>query len=454
VEQETGELFLTFLKLQTGGDTNLIYRKMAFKIFVTVHEEDVEDVVTHLRANLNVKIISNIKTTSEQAVISFRCSDDRLSEILDSLTTDKGIGSDRGIIDVIHIATTRPFLWGESGESKEKKSEIIKFAARKQLTEQIYVQVYEESKCTIDYTLYCLVGAILAGIGLATDNAVTIVASMLVSPLMGPIMGMTLGTIMRSKFLIRNALISEAVGIAIVFITGALLGLIFSPFGNEKALKFPTFQMLDRGRVDSIVFGICIAFVSGIGIALSVSHGAVNSLVGVAISSSLLPPITNSGMLLTYGLIHPYVTHVTLRSDSTTTAQNYNVSDFVVMSAISFSIFVLNIIFIYVTGLVMFKIKQMAPLKNEVNAPQWKDFKNLAPVENHIRTKSLLFTSIPDSEEDGALPPHLSRSRSAYSVKLRQYNAMKRSATQVEDLDASTDSPRSQLTVPEQRFSI
>ena len=48
--------------------------------------------------------------------------------------------------------------------------------------------------------------------------------------------------------------------------------------------------MIDRGRVRSLYVGVLIAIPSGAGVALSVLGGNAGSLVGVAISASLLPP--------------------------------------------------------------------------------------------------------------------------------------------------------------------
>ena len=55
--------------------------------------------------------------------------------------------------------------------------------------------------------------------------------------------------------------------------------------------------MHGRGTDAGIYIGIVIAVVSGIGVALSILSNNANSLVGVAISASLLPPAVNCGML-------------------------------------------------------------------------------------------------------------------------------------------------------------
>lgn len=68
--------------------------------------------------------------------------------------------------------------------------------------------------------------AIVAGVGLASNNVAAIIAAMLISPLMGPILGLSFGTTMNDRNLTRHSFISCCVGLVICFITGLLIGLI------------------------------------------------------------------------------------------------------------------------------------------------------------------------------------------------------------------------------------
>ena len=64
---------------------------------------------------------------------------------------------------------------------------------------------------TFDFLMLCVVAAMISCIGLATNNDVIIVASMLVSPLMGPIMAITFGTVISDKIFILEGLKTERV---------------------------------------------------------------------------------------------------------------------------------------------------------------------------------------------------------------------------------------------------
>jgi len=60
---------------------------------------------------------------------------------------------------------------------------------------------------------------------------------------------------------------------------------------------WPTDQMRGRGNYMSLAIGCLVAVPSGCGVALSILAGNAGSLVGVAISASLLPPAVNCGIL-------------------------------------------------------------------------------------------------------------------------------------------------------------
>jgi len=65
------------------------------------------------------------------------------------------------------------------------------------------------------------------------------------------------------------------------------------PLGEE----WPTAEMSNRATWSNFFCGIPIAFFSGLGVAVGLLDSETNSLVGVAISASLLPPAVNAGML-------------------------------------------------------------------------------------------------------------------------------------------------------------
>lgn len=85
------------------------------------------------------------------------------------------------------------------------------------------------------------------------------------------------------------------------------------------------------------------------GVALSILGNNTASLVGVAISASLLPPAVNAGICWAHAIL--------IQFDDTME----NTEDFVSIGAISFALTCVNIVCIWVSGILMFTIKEVAP---------------------------------------------------------------------------------------------
>ena len=90
------------------------------------------------------------------------------------------------------------------------------------LVQQIKRKIEGGFEFTFDFLMLCVVAAMIACIGLATNNDVIIVASMLVSPLMGPIMAITFGTVIADKIFILEGLKTELVALLLCLVASCL----------------------------------------------------------------------------------------------------------------------------------------------------------------------------------------------------------------------------------------
>ena len=153
---------------------------------------------------------------------------------------------------------------------------------------------------TFDYLAFLFLASLIALLGLIEDSAVVIVASMLVSPIMGPILAIIFGCVVADKELrnrgIRNALISLLLCIVIGFILGMIV-ISAEEWYNDEGDKFITKEMTMRGSLKDMPLDFVIAIASGAAAALSILGENTSSMVGVAISASLLPPAVNAGLL-------------------------------------------------------------------------------------------------------------------------------------------------------------
>ncbi|XP_063363110.1 uncharacterized protein LOC134651926 isoform X2 [Cydia amplana] len=160
---------------------------------------------------------------------------------------------------------------------------------------QVLHDVRAEAALTFDWLFLLLVAAFVSAIGLAENSTVILVASMLISPLMGPITAGTLGTAVRDRSLQQMGVLHELLGLFLALVVGFLFGLTISAVDERYGIgQWPTDEMMARCELRSLWVGVLVAIPSGAGVAVAVLGEYTASLVGVAISLSLLPPAVNA----------------------------------------------------------------------------------------------------------------------------------------------------------------
>ena len=91
------------------------------------------------------------------------------------------------------------------------------------------------------------------------------------------------------------------------------------------------------------------------GVALSILGNNTSSLVGVAISASLLPPAVNAGICWVFAIV----------GRASDKYGSDNDDNFNLIAGISFALTMLNIVCIWASGIFMFQIKEVAPAKSK-----------------------------------------------------------------------------------------
>jgi uncharacterized membrane protein len=143
--------------------------------------------------------------------------------------------------------------------------------------------------------------------------------------------------------LCRIALVTEVVSLFVCVITGVIVGACMLPFAIAD--DWPTSEMYNRGTSTNFWVGFPVAFFSGLGVAVSLLDDQTSSLVGVAISASLLPPAVNAGMILVAFLAYDPTRHSFDR--------NLDQHDFLVMSLYSLGLTLINIVLIIISSMLM-----------------------------------------------------------------------------------------------------
>ena len=177
------------------------------------------------------------------------------------------------------------------------------------LVAEVVKRIKSEAEFTFDYVALLCIASTIALLGLIEDSTVVIVASMLVSPLMGTILAAIFGAVISHTDLrnkgIRHVLASLILCVFIGFVFGLLIvwGLFEKCNYKIDFEKWPTDEMMERGNWRAYVLDIFIAIFSGAGAALSVLGDNMYSMVGVAMSASLMPPAVNAGLLWAVAIV-------------------------------------------------------------------------------------------------------------------------------------------------------
>lgn len=214
-------------------------------------------------------------------------------------------------------------------------------------TKLMHDRFLNSSQFDFNYTTLLVIAATIAALGLANESSASVIASMLVSPLMGPVTSVAYGLSIGDFKMVRMGLVTEIVSLIVCVVVGALFAAVMLPFDISD--KWPTDEMKSRGTIQNFLVGIPIAFFSGLGVAVGLLDSQTNSLVGVAISASLLPPAVNCGMF--------YVIEWSYLGDS---------GNYFKMGNISMGLTLVNILFIIIASMLMFRLKETLPIEKSI----------------------------------------------------------------------------------------
>jgi uncharacterized hydrophobic protein (TIGR00271 family) len=161
------------------------------------------------------------------------------------------------------------------------------------------VVMFEEpdlSKRLVRFGALLILASAIATYGLMGDSVATVIGAMIVAPLMLPIMGLAFSiSIADRKGIVVSILVSIAgiaTAIAVGFILAQTAGSAFDPTSNAQIMARTSPRLVD----------LAAALATGLAGAFAISRKDVSdTLPGVAIAISLVPPLANVGILLATG---------------------------------------------------------------------------------------------------------------------------------------------------------
>jgi len=150
--------------------------------------------------------------------------------------------------------------------------------------------IIQSSAPKFDFYLLVVLSTLIVSFGLILDNIILVIGDMLVTPLLSPILAISLGiVILNFKVFLRSIKIfvySAISSISIAFLVGH-----FSSFDINSI------TILGKMEVGYLPF--LVAFVAGLAASYTWVKPDLNSILpGIAITVTLIPPLTASGLAL------------------------------------------------------------------------------------------------------------------------------------------------------------
>ena len=166
---------------------------------------------------------------------------------------------------------------------------------------EIYGKLYFEGDKRLrkltNYVVMLLLATVISTYGVTSDSTATVIGAMLVAPLMTPIMGVTLALVTGKEDRVIRSLVLVILSVIAVIFFSAIL-----------SFPIPYLDFQENGeiasRVEPGLSALGVALAAGAAGAFATSRKSVgDSLPGVAISISLVPPLSVAGIALSQARI-------------------------------------------------------------------------------------------------------------------------------------------------------
>ena len=166
----------------------------------------------------------------------------------------------------------------------------------KRMRDQLFFEGPERNRRLSRYWLLLPLSAVIASAGVVSDSTATVIGAMIVAPLMTPILGIVLAVVLTDGANLRRCLLLVMAGAVAVVALSWLLGL-FVPYPVVAATNSQVAARVTPRIVD-LVAALATGAVGSVALARS---DISDTLPGVAIAISLVPPLAVVGLTLESG---------------------------------------------------------------------------------------------------------------------------------------------------------
>ena len=148
----------------------------------------------------------------------------------------------------------------------------------------------------IRFWILLTLAAAISTFGLLSDSVAAVIGAMIVAPLMLPIMGLAFGISLGDRKAITSSLVIGVAGAVTAIAVGYVLTLVMPSSFNPESV--PQIML----RTSPRLLDLLAALATGLAGAFAIGRKDVSdTLPGVAIAISLVPPLANVGILLSTG---------------------------------------------------------------------------------------------------------------------------------------------------------
>lgn len=167
---------------------------------------------------------------------------------------------------------------------------------RQALYDKILYEGVNLKRRVIRFVTLMSFAAVIASMGVITDSTAVVIGAMLIAPLMTPLMGMAISLVMGWPTRLTRAAVIAAGGVVLAIVIGVVMGTV-APTVIDTASNG---QIL--ARTSPTTLDLIVAVAAGAAGAYGLSRPDVSdSLPGVAIAISLVPPLTVVGIAYSQG---------------------------------------------------------------------------------------------------------------------------------------------------------
>ena len=165
-----------------------------------------------------------------------------------------------------------------------------------QMRDQVFFEGAERRRRLSRFWILLLLSAVIATAGVVSDSTATVIGAMIIAPLMTPILGVVLGVVLTDRANLSRCLLLLVAGAAAVVAMSWLLGHLV-PYPVTAATNSQV-----AGRVTPRLVDLVAALATGSVGSVALARPDISDTVpGVAIAISLVPPLAVAGLTLQSG---------------------------------------------------------------------------------------------------------------------------------------------------------